>query len=80
MHTHTHTQHPCSSGTLEFSFKGRNPKAIFPVSVTFTSADTLCPIAVTAVLPSDASVGDKPLRYSATKTLTVDEYTIECNE
>ena len=63
---------------MEFSFKGRNPKCIFPVSVAFTSTDTLCPIDVTSVIPSDGAVGDKPLRFSATKSLTVDEYTIEC--
>ena len=65
---------------MEFSFKGRNPKVIFPVSVAFTSADTLCPIQVTSIIPSDAAVGDKPLRFSATKALTVDEYVIECSE
>lgn len=63
---------------LEFSIKSRNPKCIFPVSVAFTSSDTLCPIEVASVIPSDAAVGDKALRFSATKSLTVDEYVIEC--
>ena len=65
---------------LEFSFKARNPKVIFPVAVSFTSGDSICPIEVASVLPTDANIGDKPLRYSAKKTLTVDEYLIESSE
>ncbi len=47
--------------------------AFFPVSVNFTSTDTLCPIDVTSVMPYE---GDE-LRFSATKTLLVDEYQVE---
>ena len=47
--------------------------AFFPVSVNFSSADTLCPIDVSSVVPYDGG----PLRFSSTKTLQTDEYVVE---
>ena len=47
--------------------------AFFPVNVSFSSTDTLCPIDVASVVPYDGG----PLRFSATKTLQTDEYTVE---
>ena len=47
--------------------------AFFPVSVNFTSTDTLCPIDVTSVMPYEGG----ELRFSASKTLTADEYVVE---
>jgi len=75
---HTHL-HPVSrsNGTLEFSIKGKNTDAFFPVRVNFSSAETLCPIQVTSIIPADASPGDKALRYSVSTSLTVEEFLIE---
>jgi len=62
------------TGALEFSVKGRSEDAFFPVTVTFTSSDLLCPLAVASVTP----VGDdKPLRYSASRSLATESYTVE---
>jgi hypothetical protein len=47
--------------------------AFFPVSVGFSSTDTLCPIDVESVMPYE---GDA-LRFSATKSLQADEYVVE---
>ena len=77
-HPPTHL-HPVSrsNGTLEFSIKGKNTDAFFPVRVNFSSAETLCPIQVTSIIPADASPGDKALRYSVSTSLTVEEFLIE---
>lgn len=66
-----------SNGTLEFSIKGKNTDAFFPVRVNFASAETLCPIRVASIIPVDGAPGDKPLRYSVATSLTVEEYVIE---
>jgi hypothetical protein len=66
-----------SSGTLEFTIKGRSPDAFFPVSVAFTSADTLCPITVTNVLPVDEPEDGRPLRFAYTKGMRSDGYTVD---
>ena len=68
---------PRSNGTLEFSIKGKNTDAFFPVRVNFASAETLCPIRVASIIPADGAPGDKPLRYSVATSLSVEEYVIE---
>ena len=73
LHTHAHR----SNGTLEFSIKGKNTDALFPVRVNFSSAETLCPIQITSIIPADGSPGDKALRYSVSTSLTVEEFLIE---
>lgn len=67
---------PCSSGTLEFTIKGRNADAFFPVTVGFTSAETLCPIGVKTVLPLDEEDDGRPLRYTVVKGSASDGYTV----
>lgn len=77
--SHPHLPPPLptsSTGTLEFTVKGKSVDSFFPVQVTFSSVDTLCPIALESIVPADAEPTDKPLRYSVTKTLS-GEYTVE---
>jgi coatomer subunit delta len=62
------------SGTLEFNIKGKNLDAFFPVTVTFTSSDLLCPIAVDNIVTVDES---QPVRYGASRSLLVESYHIE---
>lgn len=67
----------CSTGTLEFSIKsarGTSVDSFFPVRTTFTSNDTLCPIAVTDVVSVDEG---RTLRHAVTKGLQVEEYAVE---
>ena len=65
------------TGTLEFTIKGKNVDAFFPVSVSFSSTDSLNPVSVESVIPADSAPGDKALRFSATKILQTDEYIVE---
>lgn len=66
-----------STGTLEFTIKGRNADAFFPVNVSFASRDTMCPLSVVTVLPVDEPADGRPLRYASTKGLTTDGYAVE---
>lgn len=63
-----------ATGSMEFSIKARNADAFFPVRVSFTSSDTLCPIALADVVTVDDG---KQLRHSSQKSLATDEYTVE---
>lgn len=65
------------TGTLEFTIKGKSVDAFFPVNISFTSTDSLNPVAVVSVVPADSAPTDKPLRFSATKLLATDEYIVE---
>lgn len=63
-----------STGSLEFAIKSRNEDGFFPVSLSFTSGETLCPLAVRDV----ASLDDgRSLRFASSKSLTVESYTVE---
>lgn len=64
------------NGTLEFNIRGRDVDVFYPVALSFTSADTLCPIdvdTVTSVAPEDAG---KTIRTSVSKTLQVERYEV----
>lgn len=50
-----------ASGALEFTLAGRgvNADAFFPVTVTFNSTDTLCPLDVADVVPIEEAGGQE---------------------
>jgi hypothetical protein len=51
-----------------------NVDSFFPVTTTFASADTLCPISVLDVVSIDEG---RTLRHASTKGLAVEEYVVE---
>jgi hypothetical protein len=63
-----------ASGSLEFNIKGRNVDAFFPITITFSSGDTLCPLEVTDLVTLE---DERSLRYSVTKTMSVESYEID---
>ena len=63
-----------ATGAMEFAVRGRSTDAFFPVRVAFTSADTLCPIAVRDVQSTDDG---HTLRHKSTKSSATEEYIIE---
>lgn len=62
-----------SSGVLEFTVKGDDADAFFPLIVQFQSTKTLCDLSVNAVITVD---DDTPLRTGVEAQLTTDNYVI----
>ena len=65
-----------SSGTVELQLTGvASADALYPITVDFSAASTLCSIAVPEVRSAEAGGGALP--FSTAATLVVDSYTIQ---
>lgn len=63
-----------SSGSLEFSLAGDSADEFFPVRVTFTSPDLMCPIALQDVVHEDDL---RSVRHATGRQLRVQTFTVE---
>lgn len=63
-----------SAGSLEFAIKSRNEDGFFPVSLAFSAGETLCPLAVRDVTSLDDG---RSLRFTSSKSLAVESYSVE---
>lgn len=61
------------TANLEFVVAGSNEAAFFPVAITFSSDDTICPIHVAAVTQVDTS---EPAKFGLYRNLTTEKYEI----
>jgi len=57
------------TGSAEFSMGAVDASSLFPITISYTSANTFCPIQVDQVTLADGDV-----RYSLTKSLQTDQY------
>jgi len=63
-----------SNGTVEFTLTGlASADSLFPISVNFAGAPTLCELSIPEVRSAD---GGAPLPYTSTASLVVESYTI----
>lgn len=61
------------TGSLEFVVPATNPDSFFPVDVQFSSAQTLCQLAVKGVINTQT---DAPVKYGFTSQLATDGYEV----
>eukprot|EP00002_Diphylleia_rotans_P005328 TRINITY_DN1445_c0_g1_i1.p1 TRINITY_DN1445_c0_g1~~TRINITY_DN1445_c0_g1_i1.p1 ORF type:complete len:515 (+),score=145.97 TRINITY_DN1445_c0_g1_i1:114-1658(+) len=62
-----------SSGSIEFSIKGVQPKSFFPISVRFTSRTTMCDLQVAGVFSLDT---EAPLPFGLETSFAPESYSI----
>ena len=62
------------SGAIEFNVTQRDENELFPVSVSFESPTTMCGADVSEIINSETN---EPVKFSHSRALTVQSYSIE---